>query len=424
MLPLGRCVGGSTTVNSGTCFRIPGWILKEWREEQGLTMFTEEYLEPYYRRVESTLGVATVRPEVLGDAARTIARGSERLHFRSGPIKRNAPDCEGKGLCCFGCPTDAKRSTNISYVPLALKSGAMLYTGIRVERVLVRNGKSVGVTGTCKREDGTTRRLTVRAPVVVLACGTLLTPPLLQRSGCCTESPYLGKNLSLHPASAVVGLFTEPIRGWKGVPQGYAVEAFHREGILIENGFFPLDFAALGVPLMGPDFTELMESYNHIVNLGYFICDTSRGSVRAAPGNQFLVTYNLNDFDVARLQKGLIHICEILFAAGAKKVYPIIHGFDTLESERDLVKLRRASLKAHDFELSAFHPLGTTRMGLNPETSVIGTNHETHEIANLFICDGGAIPSSVAVNCQIAIMTFATRAAEFIDHRIRSLSNT
>ena len=54
-------------------------------------------------------------------------------------------------MCCFGCPTDAKRSTNVSYVPLALQAGAELFTSAKVTRILVEGGRAVGVVARSRR---------------------------------------------------------------------------------------------------------------------------------------------------------------------------------------------------------------------------------------------------------------------------------
>jgi len=78
------------------------------------------------------LGVEHAKPSLLGGNGRVIARGCDALGFsRHGPLKRNAPACDGQGVCCFGCPTDAKRSTNVSYIPLALRAGAELFAGAK-----------------------------------------------------------------------------------------------------------------------------------------------------------------------------------------------------------------------------------------------------------------------------------------------------
>jgi choline dehydrogenase-like flavoprotein len=144
-IPIGMTVGGTTTVNSGTCYRVPDHVLTHWRDELGLTEFTPDHLAPFYDRVERVLGVAPTPAPLLGGCARVIARGCDRLGFRHAPLQRNAPGCDGQGVCCFGCPTDAKRSTNVSYVPLALRAGAELFTRARAERIIVEGGRAAGV---------------------------------------------------------------------------------------------------------------------------------------------------------------------------------------------------------------------------------------------------------------------------------------
>src|SRR5262249_24616109 len=145
-IPLGQTVGGSTTVNSGTCFRAPARILDTWHRDLGLDELGVDQLAPYYERVEGVLGVEAAKKELLGGNGRVIARGCEALGCtRHGPLRRNAPACDGQGVCGFGCPTDAKRSTNVSYVPLALKAGAELFTNAKVRRVITSGGRATGV---------------------------------------------------------------------------------------------------------------------------------------------------------------------------------------------------------------------------------------------------------------------------------------
>jgi choline dehydrogenase-like flavoprotein len=413
-IPLGKTVGGSTTVNSGTCYRIPDRVLAKWREDAGLREFTPDMLDPYYRRVEEVIGVAPVKAEYLGGAARAIARGCEALGYhKHGPLKRNAPDCDGKGVCCFGCPTDAKRSTNVSYVPMAIKAGAEIFTGVRADTILTDGGRAVGVVAHARGNDGVARTLTIRARAVVVACGSLLTPVLLQKNRLANRSGELGKNLSIHPASASFARFDDDISGFNAVPQGYTIEEFHEEGLLFEGSSVPLDVAMSAHPFVGRRLVDMAESFDKIAMFGFMVEDTSRGQVRSIAGRS-VVTYNLNDRDLARLKRGHEILARIWFAAGAKAVYPAVNGFDELRGEDDLSRFRRARLRASDLDLSAYHPLGTARMGADPARSVVRPDHQCHDVPGLWITDGSAVPSSIAVNPQLTIMAMATRAAEHI----------
>src|SRR5215213_11528900 len=141
MLPLGRGTGGTTFVNSGTCFRTPAGVLARWRDEHGIDGLTDDCFE----RVERALGVAEVPAALAGRNAALLRRGAERLGWSGGYLRRNARGCQGSGVCAFGCPTGAKQHAGEVYLPRAQAAGATLVTGARADRILVRDGRAAGV---------------------------------------------------------------------------------------------------------------------------------------------------------------------------------------------------------------------------------------------------------------------------------------
>jgi len=412
-IPIGRAVGGTTAINSGTCYRAPSRIFDKWQHELGLGELSADAMAPYYERVEGVMGVAPAAPQFLGGVARVVARGCDALGWKHAPLRRNAPDCDGQGVCCFGCPTDAKRSTNVSYVPMALRAGAQLVTGARVEEILVEGGRARGVVARAGN-----RMLRVRARAVVVAAGALLTPLLLERNKLGLGSGQLGRNLSIHPAVAALALYDEILDGANAIPQGYSIEEFHDEGILFEGAFAPLDIGAASFPILGRELVSLLEDYRRLACFGFMIEDTSRGRVRRGPGGRPLITYWLNDHDVARIKRGLELLSRVFFAGGARRVMPIVNGFDHLSDEADLERFRRARLGARDFELTAYHPLGTARMGASASSSVVGPDQQVHGVDGLYVMDGSVVPTSPAVNPQLTIMALATRASEKLAHKL------
>ncbi|HEU4731178.1 MAG TPA: GMC oxidoreductase, partial [Kofleriaceae bacterium] len=94
-------------------------------------------------------------------------------------------------------------------------------------------------------------------------------------------------------------------------------------------------------------------------------------------------------------------------------VHAPIAGFDRLLPD-DLPALRRARIRPWDLDLSAYHPLGTARMGRDPQSSVVDPDHRVHDVEALYVVDGSAVPTSLGVNPQVTIMAMATRAAERI----------
>ncbi|MEB2310737.1 MAG: GMC family oxidoreductase [Sorangiineae bacterium] len=412
-IPLGKDVGGSTTINSGTCLRAPDWIFEKWQSEHGLTEFTPEAFDAYYSKVERTLEVAPSDPKVIGAAADIIARGCDKLGWSHFPVPRNAPGCDGQGVCQWGCPTDAKKSMNVSYVPLALDRGASLVTGLTVQRVWLEGGRAVGVIG--KRRDGATIR--VRSRGTILACGSLATPVLLLRQGIANSSGMVGRNLTIHPATGVSGVFDDEIRGWNRVPQGYGVTQFHRDGILILGAGAPLDVGATMFPMVGRRYMDLMSAYSHVASFGVMVEDEPNGRIVLGPRGRPLMLYQLGVHERRLLARGSAAIARIFYEAGSREIYTEIRHHHELHTLADIERLERACPGGFDLMMIGFHPLGTCRMGADPTRSVVDASCESHDVPGLYIVDGSAVPSSIAVNTQLTIMALATRTAEKITSR-------
>lgn len=426
LVPVGRTVGGTTTVNSGTCYRMPDRVFHSWHDKLGLSEYTSESMAPYYERIESVLGVDYAKEHLLGGGAHVVARGAEKLGFRHGPLRRNAPDCDGQGMCCFGCPTDAKRSTNVSYVPMALHAGCNLVVGARAERLIIEGGRVTGVQARARfskpGHDGAPPRFSVRAKAVVMACGSLFTPTLLQSDPrarkALSRSGMLGNHLTIHPAAGVFALMKQPVNSSRGIPQSYVIEEFHDEGLLMEGAFAPPDLTALTMTLFGKPFVEAMEAYDRLSCFGFMIEDSSHGSVRPGPDGKPLIRYELNDHDTARLKRGIDLLAQVYFASDAERIITPVRGFEIIDSLEDLARFRRARLTPADFELSAYHPLGTARMGIDPKSSVVDQDLQAHDLPGLYICDGSVVPTSPAVNPQETIMALSSRAAQRLAARL------
>lgn len=425
-LPTGRSVGGSTTVNSGTCYRLPDRVAKSWEVQLGLAGYGPEGLAPYFERVESVLGVEYGAPDVLGPVAAAVARGAEAMGLKHKPLRRNAPGCDGQGLCCFGCPTDAKRSTNVSYVPMALQAGAQLMVGARAERLLIENGRVVGVEveSAYPQHRGQVRhpRFQVRARAVVVACGTLATPVFLQSDPVArralSRSQALGKHLTIHPAAGIFAVMPEQITTTPSIPQSYAIEEFHEQGLLFEGAATPVDLSAMQLTLVGRRFVETMEAFPHLACFGFMLEDSASGSVAPGPYRRPLVRYDLTPHDVTRIKRGIDVLSRVFFAAGAGRVLTPAHGFEIVNHPDELSRLHQLDLRPSQFDLTAYHPLGTARMGVSPATSVVNPDLAAHDLPGLYICDGSVIPTSPAVNPQLTIMAVASRAAQRLAERL------
>ena len=405
LLPLGKAVGGTTLINSGTCFRTPAAVLARWRSELGLDDLTEAEMEPWFRRVERELNVVQVPPDLAGRNAAVVRRGVEALGWSGDFLYRNVRGCVGAGVCAFGCPSGAKQHTGVTYVPKAWAAGATTYTGTRAQGIEVRGGAARAVEART-RAGG---RLRVACEHVVVAAGAIHTPLLLHRAGLGTRSGWLGRNLSIHPCAAVKAIFEERIEMWRGVPQSYYCDEFAHEGFVLEGAAGPPDYIAASIPRSGPEHRALMERYPHMSQFGIMICDVARGRVRAVAGRP-QITYDLDPRDVHALQRGIEALCEIYWAAGAREVIvpsrrvPILRDGETRP-------FAHAPLRAGELALMAFHPLGTARAGADPAASVVDGRGRVHGVGGVHVLDGAMVPSALGVNPQITIMALATRAA-------------
>jgi choline dehydrogenase-like flavoprotein len=408
----GKSVGGSTTINSGTCVRTPTWVLAEWRRDLGLDELREDVLSPDFEKVEAMLGVKEAERRFLGSIADVIARGADRLGLTHHPLRRNAPDCDGQGICVLGCPTGAKRSTDVSYVPAALKHGALLYSSTDAQTVDIEDGRAIGVT--TRTEGGATLRF--RARTTAVAGGALLTPLLLKRSG--LKNRWIGRNLSIHPCGKVLALMPEIQDMWSGIPQGYTIDSWAREGVLFEGASLPLSAAASGLSNVGQRYVELMEDYRHLALFGFLLRDRSRGRVFERPNGGPAILYQMGERDAELFRRALALLSEVFLEAGARAVFPGVAGAPEIKSSADLAAFKDARYPASRFEATAYHPLGTARMAKHPDHGVVGPDHASHEVKDLYVVDGSAIPSSLGVNPQVTIMTLAVRAAGIVSARL------
>jgi len=411
-IPLGKCVGGTTVVNSGTCFRTPERVLRQW-EAAGIEGVDAGAMEPIFQRVEEELSVQPVPWEIIGRNALTFQRGVEALGLHGRPIQRAIRGCRGCGVCTFGCPSDAKQAMHISYLPKAAARGARVFADCRADRILVEDGRAIGVEADIldPATEQVQGRLRVRSSVVVLAAGAIHTPALLMRNG--LGGGPVGRYLSIHPATGVSALFDEEVFGWRGTLQSYYVDDLHESlGVLLEVTSPLPGVGAVSLPGVGSELKQGLADYKHLASVGLFVSDSATGRVMGQRWwSEPLVFYSLGRQDAARLQRGMALAAEVFLEAGARTVYTGLAQLPTVAGRRDLERLRETAIRPEELTVVGFHPMGTCRMGRDPATSVVGPYGESHAVRNLFLADASVLPSCVGVNPQITIMALATRTA-------------
>jgi len=419
LIPLGKTVGGTTTINSGTCFRTPDHILEEWRRD-GRTDVTSGEMAPYFEKIEQTLSIHPVTYDIMGRNNILFKEGADKLGYSGFPLSRNYSGCKGSGHCAFGCPEDAKLAMNLSFIPRAIEKGVRVWADTRAVRVVQRGGRAVGIEAVAEDPDGEGKsyRVEAKAKIVVLAGGTVPSPYFLLQNRLCNSSGQVGKNLRVHPAAKIMAEFDEPVYGWRGVPQSYCVDAFHEDGLTFEGFFVPPAMVAFALPGFGMAHKEIMARFKHVAGFGVMVHDSTAGRVRRLPffPGPF-ITYQVNDLDFERFKKGVAVAARAWFAAGAKRVFTPFESIKILEKSADADRIEKGKMKKDELELIAFHPMGTCQFGKNPRKSVVNPECESHDLKKFFVVDGSVLPTSLGVNPQESIMGFSARAAALIGQR-------
>ncbi|MFF3941021.1 GMC family oxidoreductase [Streptomyces phaeofaciens] len=411
LLPTGRAVGGTTLVNSGTCYRTPDHVLARWSTEVGFEPAGE--FGAHLDEVERTLNVAAQPLDVMGANGRIALAGARALGWSAAPLRRNAPGCRGSCQCVVGCPTGAKQSVQLSVLPDACAAGAHIVTGARAERILVdrdRPGLPRAAGVRVRRADG---HFEILAPLVVVAAGALQSPPLLRRSGL-GGHPRLGRNLSIHPATSLAGRFAEPVTAWQGVLQSVGVEEHHRRhGVLIEATATPPGMGTFVLPGLGAELRRELEDADRLATLGAMIADLPSGAVLGR--TRTLIRYGLQRRDAGRLLHAVAAMGELLFAAGAVEV---LTGIPSSPRVRSLAELHAvlARTSARGLHLSAYHPTGTVAGGADAQRHPADPTGRLRGVHGVLVADASVLPTCPEVNPQLSIMAAALAVT---DHHLR-----
>src|SRR5215207_8340054 len=255
-LVAGTTLGGGTTINWTNCLRTRPWVREEWAEH-GL----EGVEGPEYdRHLDAVL--ERIRPNDrcsdLNGTQQRLREGTEALGLSFETIVRNTdPEKYSPGMAGylgFGDQSGSKQSADRTWLADAQEHGARFLTFTRATRVLTENGRAAGVEAAWQTPDGRGAQVIVRAPRVVVACGSLESPALLLRSG--IGGPAVGQNLRLHPSSVVGGAYGTDQRAWWGAPQAGLCDEFadtgEGYGFLIETAQYAPGLIGSATPSMIP----------------------------------------------------------------------------------------------------------------------------------------------------------------------------
>ncbi len=393
----GRCVGGSTEVNSGLWHRLPADLADEWRRTYQIDSFTPEDLDVHAERIEVDQSVSRV-PGAPPRSSALLERGADELGWRSVEFPRVFRyDAAGRGT---------KQTMARTLIPRAVEAGATVMADCRVVKLIGGRGRVTGARCQARRPDGTSEDVIVRAEQVFVCGGAIQSPALLQRSGIRRQ---IGRGLKLHPTIKIAARFPEPV-DHDGVPMHRITE--FAPNLTIGGSASRRSHIALALADSGaPDPAALADWENVSV---YYAAIRSEGSGRviALPGTSApLVTYRLTEADVSRLARGLVHLGEALLAAGATELVPSVIGARTVRRADELVSWWDAVSRTQA-NLMTVHLTSSIRMGEARARTGADSFGRVWGYENLRVNDASLLPDAPGVNPQAAIMTIAARNAE------------
>ena len=410
-----------------------------------------EELEPYYSRVDWEVGVSgapgpfdpprsrpyPVPPLPVTSAGVLLEKGARKLGWHPQPAPmailsqphNNRPACMHCGFCMgYGCEANAKSSTLAAMIPLAEATGRCeirpLSTVFRIET----NAK--GRVSEVAYLDAGGAQYAQKAKAVIVAANGAETPRLLLMSessrfpqGLANGSGLVGKYLMPNGHSLVQAIFDEPLNEYKSVQVTRIVHDFYENDP--KRGFYggggidarafiqatPILFAESGLPpgsprwgkqhkdLLRHTFTRRMALLTSSTTLAQESNNvTLDPDLRDAAGRPAIrITYQDSENDLAMIRFMQDRAVDILEAAEAKTIWR-----DPVVSETVFA-----------------HLLGTCRMGADPAASVVDPFHRSHEVPNLFICDGSSMVTSGRGQPTMTIQALAFRAAEHIAESAR-----
>jgi choline dehydrogenase-like flavoprotein len=418
----GATLGGGTVVNYMNCIRTPEHIRKEWAEAgiEGIDELEyEQHIDAVWERLQvNHEATSQNRPH------RKMIEGMEACGFPWKPITRNADKtCDDPSVCgyCYtGCQKGCKQSTLKTYLQDASDAGARFVVGARADRITTADGAATGVEATVTNADGSTTKLTVEAPTVVVAAGAVESPALLLRSG--IGGPAAGKHLRLHPAAIVEGIYEEPIEGWIGQAQSAVSYQFadieEDWGFLIESAPTAPALIAANWPFESGEQhkREFSAGLKHAAPFITVARDHGEGEVAIDAHGRAVVRWSLADeVDRRIFVRGNVELAKLHKAAGAQQIFTLHSARTTWKRGEDfdafLEQIENASYDANDVAIFTAHQLCSCRMGSDPSTSVADGRGQLHDTQGVWIGDASAFPTAPGVNPMISIMSLAHRTA-------------
>ncbi len=403
----GRCLGGSTVVNSAIMLKLPDWVREIWRTEDGIDWLGEPALDRAFERVLERLQVAPTPMVAMGRKNLLTRDILTAAGIASGPLPRAVSDCQAAGDCIVGCGNGRKQSVDLTYVPSAVRDGARVYTCAAADRVLTEGSRAVGVTGMVVDPHGRRplTRFTVRADRVVLSAGVMASPVLLLRSGI---RGRVGKTFAMHLSCGAVAVMPERVDPWLGATQGWGAISPDIRGLKYEALWAPPSLIMVKWGGLGEEWLHQIRDAAHVCVVACVYRGDCRGRVRARRDGSPAATLWIPKHEVHTMLRGLRRAVDGMLDVGARYVTTGITGCpEQITTRAESESLLSPRIRAGDVDMTGNHIFSSCRMSADPRRGPVDLDGRVRGVDGLYVMDGSICPSPSAVNPQATIMALA-----------------
>lgn len=401
----GRCVGGSTEINSAFWHHPPSSAVERWVNEYRVRELNQDELSSLMRELEETLCPTYTQEGGLPESSKVFGRGLTALGLNATETPRLQRGDPTRSQ--FG--PGRKASMSRTYLPRAKAAGARLIADCRVRRIVHERGKASAVEA---HLDG--KLVRIDAGTIFVCGGAIQTPVLLRRSGI---KQRIGDSLRIQPMLKVAAYFDEILDSHSSVMPVYQMHDPTTDFFLGGSVFTP-GFLGMSLSDNWPANADAIRDWRHM-GIFYAACRGSGlGTIRVFPGTgEAIVRYPTSREDRFNLSVGMGKLCEALFAGGSRRIYPGLRDCPVLTSPDDVRKLLAAAgpsgFPAGNMSISTVHISSSCPMGENQALCPVDSRGRLRGFDNLYLGDASIIPDAPGVNPQGTVMALALRNARF-----------
>ena len=417
----GRCLGGSTVMNSAIMYKLPAYVREEWANESNLSFLKSDAIDRAYERIFKKLKVTDTPMQVQGKRNLATKTALEVMGIRGNPLPRAVHNCHGTADCLTGCFVGHKPSVSRALLPGAHKSGCDIYTCSQVEKLLVDNDRVSGVEGFVIEPISYEKKhqFRVNAKLVIMAAGAVNTPHILLKSGI-HSNHTIGKTFASHIGGGVISKYEEDMQPWVGATQGWGAMPEELPGLKFESLWAPTSVMTVKFPGIGVEYLKNLADIKKSTVTALLYRGRVFGSVKKAPGNKPAVNLYIPQSEIMPIMHGLKIAADGHLKTGAVSVFTSIGGIGSFKSTSETDYLLSGKIKARDLGMTLNHIFCSCPMSMAPGKGSVDYTGRVRGMKNLYICDASIFPSPSGVNPQATIMALSDmisrRLAEYDNH--------